>query len=173
MSFSRDWLLTFRSIWACKKLITGLQEGMSLSSCWLLISRCIWTCQEANYWHTEGYETGYLFATMPGSSINSCGSWFIFNLQKTNTCYYTDNDIGHSEHICGIVYLATDDMRVLTMYILGLRSSWGISRIRPSWFPSGHVLTMALSPFRGARVRSHACPEEVVYSLNDSCSYFT
>jgi hypothetical protein len=35
------------------------------------------------------------------------------------------------------------------------------------------VLTPALSPFRGARVRSRACPEEVVYSLNDSCSDFT
>jgi hypothetical protein len=72
-----------------------------------------------------------------------------------------------------IVYLATDNMHELTMYILWLRSSWGTSRIRPSWSPSGHVLTPVLSPFQRVWVRSHACPEEVVYSLNDSCSYFT
>ncbi len=29
-----------------------------------------------------------LFATVPGSSINSWDSWFIFNLWKINTCYY-------------------------------------------------------------------------------------
>jgi hypothetical protein len=51
------------------------------------------------------------------------------------------------------------------MYILGLRSSWGTSRVRPSWSPSEHLMTPALSPFRGARVRSHAYPEEIVYSL--------
>jgi hypothetical protein len=27
----------------------------------------------------------YMFATVPESSINSCVSWFIFNLQKINT----------------------------------------------------------------------------------------
>ncbi len=27
---------------------------------------------------------------MPGSSINSWDSWFIFNLRKINTCYYTN-----------------------------------------------------------------------------------
>ncbi len=32
-----------------------------------------------------------LFAAVPGSSINSWDSWFIFNLRKINTCYYTDN----------------------------------------------------------------------------------
>ncbi len=48
-----------------------------------------------------------------------------------------------------IVYLVTDKLHVLTMYILGLRSSWGTSRIRTSWSPSGHLLTPALSPFRG------------------------
>jgi hypothetical protein len=35
------------------------------------------------------------------------------------------------------------------------------------------MLTPALSPFWGVPVRSHACPEDAVYSLNDSCSYFT
>ncbi len=32
-----------------------------------------------------------MFATVPDSSINSWDSWFIFNLQKINTCYYTNN----------------------------------------------------------------------------------
>ncbi len=41
------------------------------------------------------------------------------------------------------------------MYILGLHSSWGTSWICPSWSPSEHLLTPALSPFWGARVRSH------------------
>ncbi len=58
------------------------------------------------------------------------------------------------------------------MYILGLSSSWGTSRIRPAWSPFEHQLTPALSPIRGP------CPkprrlEEVVYSPNDSCSHFT
>ncbi len=35
------------------------------------------------------------------------------------------------------------------MYILGLCSSWGTSRICPSWSPSEHLLTPALSPFGG------------------------
>ncbi len=61
----------------------------------------------------------------------------------------------------------------IEMYILGLRSSWGTLRVCPAWSPSGHILTPALSPFWGAPVRSHACPEDAVYSLNDSCSYFT
>jgi hypothetical protein len=59
------------------------------------------------------------------------------------------------------------------MYILGLRTSWGTSRVRPSWSPSGHILTPALSPYWGAPVGNHACPEDAVYSLNDSCSCFT
>ncbi len=83
-------------------------------------------------------------------------------------------DIGHSEHIRDKVeYLITDKTHVLRMYILGLRSSWGTSRVRASWSPSGHILTPAMSPFWGAPVRSHACPEDAVYSLNDSCSCFT
>ncbi len=83
-------------------------------------------------------------------------------------------DIGHSEHIRDkVVYLIIDNMHVLRMYILGLRPSWGTSRVRPSWSSSGHILTPALSPFWGAPVRSHACPEDAVYSLNDSCSCFT
>jgi hypothetical protein len=31
-----------------------------------------------------------LFAKVPESSINSWDSWFIFNLWKINTCYYTN-----------------------------------------------------------------------------------
>ncbi len=38
------------------------------------------------------------------------------------------------------------------MYILGLSSSWGTSRIRPAWFPFEH----RLCPQSGARVRCHA-----------------
>ncbi len=30
-----------------------------------------------------------LFVKVPGSSINSWDIWFIFNLRKINTCYYT------------------------------------------------------------------------------------
>ncbi len=49
-----------------------------------------------------------MFATVPGSSINSWDSWFIFNLRKINTCYCTDTlthgkqtmIIGHREYIC-------------------------------------------------------------------------
>jgi hypothetical protein len=60
------------------------------------------------------------------------------------------------------------------MYILGLRSSWGTSRVRPSWFPSGHIYWLRLCPHSGERtVRSRPCPEDAVYSLNDSSSYFT
>jgi hypothetical protein len=39
--------------------------------------------------------------------------------------------------------------------------------------PSGTILTPSLSPFRGTQARSHAPPEEVVYSINNSCSHFT
>ncbi len=72
-----------------------------------------------------------------------------------------------------ILYLIKDDPQVLRMYVLGLRSSWGTSRVRPAWSPSGHILTPALSPFWGVSIRSHACPEDAVHSLNDSYSYFT
>jgi hypothetical protein len=53
-----------------------------------------------------------------------------------------------------------------------LGCSWGTSRIRPSWSPSEHLLTPALSPFGGLRPKPRN-PEEVVYSPNDSCSHFT
>jgi hypothetical protein len=82
-------------------------------------------------------------------------------------------DIDHSEHIRDKAVYLLDSTHVLRMYILGLRSSWGTSRVRPSWSPSGHILTPTLSPFWGAPVGSHACPENAVYSLNDSCSCFT
>ncbi len=59
-----------------------------------------------------------------------------------------------------------------SLYILGLWFSWGTPQARPAWSPSGHILTPSLSPFRGTHARSHAPPEEVVYSLNDSCSHF-
>ncbi len=57
------------------------------------------------------------------------------------------------------------------MYILGLCSSWGTSRICPAWSPSEHLLT-PLCPHLGPRLKPNH-PEEVVYSLNDSCSHFT
>jgi hypothetical protein len=41
------------------------------------------------------------------------------------------------------------------MYILGLYSSWGTSRICPAWSPSEQLLTLVLFLF-GARIRSHA-----------------
>jgi hypothetical protein len=43
----------------------------------------------------------------------------------------------------------------LAMYILGPSPSWGTSRMCPAWSPSGHQLTLSLSPI-GARIRSHA-----------------
>jgi hypothetical protein len=58
------------------------------------------------------------------------------------------------------------------MYILGLCSSCGTSRICPAWSPSEHQLTPALSPIWGPRPKPRR-PEEVVYSPNDSCSHFT
>jgi hypothetical protein len=137
-----------------------------------------------------------MFPTVPGSSINSWDSWFIFNLRKINTCYcttqcvhwkrwhrwyekvrvHTSNNVNlkcwSSSNACNKVeFLFTIMHTFWAMYILGLRSSWGTSP--PSWSSSEHLLTPALSPFRGACVRSHACPEKVVYSLNDSCSHFT
>jgi hypothetical protein len=45
---------------------------------------------------------------------------------------------------------------IWAIYILGLCSSWGTSQICPSWSPSEHLLTPALSPFGGPRVWSHA-----------------
>ncbi len=140
-----------------------------------------------------------LFATVPGSSLNSWDSWFIFNLRKINTCYYTDTACAREvvsdrwwQNTCTywttyvlnvglpasmiekrLRYLFTIMHVYWILYILGLRSSWGTSRARPAWSLSGHILTLALSPFRGTHSRSCAPPEEVVYSLNDSCSHFT
>jgi hypothetical protein len=42
----------------------------------------------------------------------------------------------------------------------------------PAWSPSEHQLTPALSPIWGPRPKPRRL-EEVVYSLNDSCSHFT
>jgi hypothetical protein len=50
----------------------------------------------------------HLFVTMPESSINSWDSWFIFNLRKINTSYYTDTTCtrkeaiidGHGRYVC-------------------------------------------------------------------------
>ncbi len=65
-----------------------------------------------------------MFATVPGSSINSWDLWFIFNLRKETPVIIRVMDIGYSEHIHDKVgHLVTDNMYVLTMYILGLLSS--------------------------------------------------
>ncbi len=61
---------------------------------------------------------------------------------------------------------------IRAMYILGLSSSWGSSRICPAWSPTGHQLAPALFPILGPRPKP-CRPEEVVYSPNDSCSHFT
>jgi hypothetical protein len=58
------------------------------------------------------------------------------------------------------------------LYILGLSSSCGTSRIRPAWSSFEHQVTPALSPLWGPRPKPRR-PEEVVYSPNDSCSHFT
>jgi hypothetical protein len=58
------------------------------------------------------------------------------------------------------------------MYILGLSSSRGTSRIHPAWSPFEHQLTPAMSPIWGPRPKPRR-PEEVVYSPHDSCSHFT
>jgi hypothetical protein len=57
------------------------------------------------------------------------------------------------------------------MYILGLSSSWGTSRIFPAWSPFEHQLTPALSPLWGQRPKPRR-PEEV-YTPIDRCSNFT
>ncbi len=134
-----------------------------------------------------------MFVTVPGSSINSWDSWFIFNLPKNKHLLLHDifHDIfvygkGLKEDACcyekvnmyignvaSVVFwdvnyecfqlgwqLVEIPLYILhviwVMYILGLCSSWGTSRICPSWSPSEHLLAPALSPFGGARVRSHA-----------------
>ncbi len=58
------------------------------------------------------------------------------------------------------------------MYILGPSPSWGTSRTCPAWSPVEHQLTPVLSPIWGPRPKPRR-QEEVVYSLNDSCSHFT
>ncbi len=61
---------------------------------------------------------------------------------------------------------------IWAMYILRLFSSWGTSRICSAWSPSEHQLAPALSPIWSPPPKPRHL-EEVVYSLNDSCSHFT
>ncbi len=138
---------------------------------------------------------------MPGSSINSWDSWFIFNLHKNkhlllcehSLCMKTATIIGNnSMYILNNVFLEcwlpmsvlcvrklnislqnTHILIIVHTWASGLQSSWGTSRAPPAWSPSGHVLTLALSPFQSTHGRSHAPPEDIVYILNDSCSHFT
>jgi hypothetical protein len=60
---------------------------------------------------------------------------------------------------------------------LSIVHTWAIFFLRhlanmSSMFPFEHQLTPALSPIWGPRPKPRR-PEEVVYSLNDSCSHFT
>ncbi len=135
---------------------------------------------------------------MPGSSINSWDSWFIFNLRKINTCYCTTQYVHRkrwrgwyekvhvrvsininlkcwsSSNACNQVeiplyYNAHVLSNVHTWASFFLRHLASTSFMVPFWAStdSGSV------PISGSRVRSHDCPEEVVYRLNDSCSHFT
>jgi hypothetical protein len=73
-------------------------------------------------------------------------------------------------------YLTVNSSLILIRYLSNVHtwavSSCGTSQICPAWSPSEHQLTPALSPFWGPRPKPR-CPEEVVYSPNDSCSHFT
>jgi hypothetical protein len=128
------------------------------------------------------------FATVLGSSINSWDS------RKINTCYYTDNRkrqwlsvVKRYMYIHRPTYILNVSLPANTL-MAGLRTSlynnahvlnnvhtWASVFLRPLVSMSFMVpfWAPALSPFRGACIRSHVCPEEVVYSLNDSCSHFT
>jgi hypothetical protein len=46
-----------------------------------------------------------------------------------------------------VEHLFTSTCMYWSLYILGLRSSWGTSRACPAWSPPGYILTPALSPF--------------------------
>ncbi len=83
-----------------------------------------------------------------------------------NVCVYINNlttvtlDVGFPVIFCDKVGNKIENPlyemhTIWAMYILRRPSSWGTSRICPSWSPSEHLLTPALSPF-GACVRSHA-----------------
>jgi hypothetical protein len=58
-----------------------------------------------------------LFATVPESSINSWNSWFIFNLRKINTCYYTNI---HRTYIHGEVFQESHVIWLLHYNVIGL-----------------------------------------------------
>ncbi len=108
---------------------------------------------------------------MPGSSINSWDSWFIFNLRKINTCYYADNRHWswrvHMWQCCASRYIQhTCIDNVHTWASVFLRHLASSSFMVPFWpyTDSGSLPILA--------VRSHACPEDAVYSFNDDSSYF-
>ncbi len=81
----------------------------------------------------------WLFATVPESSINSWDSWFIFNLRKINTCYYTNvhctyiHEEGFREsHIIWLLHYNVIDLllgcwstdNVTTTMVFCYKSSW-------------------------------------------------
>ncbi len=135
---------------------------------------------------------------MLGSSINSWDSWFIFNLRKINTYYYMntaharkqtttvgDNSMYILNNVClecwfsmGVLCERKLSISLQNTSILISVHTWAsvflmhlasTSCMVPSWayLDSGSV------PIPGTRSRSHAPQEEIVYSLNDSCSHFT
>ncbi len=149
------------------------------------------------------------FATVPDSSINSWDSWFIFNLQKINSCYYTNDSIAHiytekdsrgyyssyrvnwllhyscNHFASGMLTIDNVTIRMtfgckflleLNRYLSNVHT-WAISflrhlantsRMAPFWASTDSGFVPNPSPRPKLR-----CPEEVVYSPNDSCSHFT
>ncbi len=118
-----------------------------------------------------------VFATVPDSSINSWDSWLIFTCGKINTCYYTNNSVAHIYTGKGFQRTTCYRANWLLHYNIAtfasrMSVSWkhlaNMSSIIPFWAStdSGFV------PIWGPRLKPRR-PEEVVYSLNDSCSHFT
>ncbi len=79
-----------------------------------------------------------VFAMVPGSSINSWDSWFIFNLQKINTCYtrtICTRKKGQQLTVWG-VHICT-----VTAYILNIffSASMLVSGLRTSLYNNAHI----------------------------------
>ncbi len=73
-------------------------------------------------------------------------------------------------------YLAVNSSLIFIHYLSNVHTwaiffLWHLANMS-AWSPSEHQLTPALSPIWGLRPKPRR-PEEVVYSLKDSCSHFT
>ncbi len=139
----------------------------------------------------------YFFTTVPGSSINSWDSWFIFNLRKINTCYHTNTICAQKWTVIvgdNFMYILSNayleywlsseyawkkgwvslyrNSRILvnvhTWASVFLRHLSSMSCMVPSW---AHTDSGSF-PILGHHARSHAPKEEVIYSPNDSRSHF-